>query len=101
VKFTVSESATLIGVRGDIPAPAPGQQISQVIQAPRGEHSEKPDIFATEIARLFPTVAKLEMFARKARLGWDSWGNEAPAAARSTPDDLSIPEFLRRTMVPP
>jgi N6-adenosine-specific RNA methylase IME4 len=72
--------------------------MSQVIQAARTEHSEKPDIFATEIARLFPHVPKLEMFARKARPGWDSHGNEvAPAADFTIPDDLSIPTGLRRT----
>jgi N6-adenosine-specific RNA methylase IME4 len=92
----------LIGARGEVPAPVPGQQMSQVIQAARTEHSEKPDIFATEIARLFPHVPKLEMFARKKRPGWDSWGNEAgnevaPAADLTIPDDLSIPAGLRRT----
>jgi N6-adenosine-specific RNA methylase IME4 len=92
----------LIGTRGDaVPAPAPGQQMSQVIQAPRGQHSEKPDIFADEIARLFPTVPKLEMFARKARAGWDSHGNEvdAPAIDCSIPADLSIPDCLRRPVL--
>jgi N6-adenosine-specific RNA methylase IME4 len=28
------------------------------------------------IARLFPNVPKLEMFAREPRDGWDVWGNE-------------------------
>jgi N6-adenosine-specific RNA methylase IME4 len=64
----------LIGVRGDVPSPAPGQQYPAVIEAPRGRHSEKPDIFADEIVRLFPNVPKLEMFARQARPGWDVWG---------------------------
>jgi N6-adenosine-specific RNA methylase IME4 len=69
----------LIGTRGNIPTPAPGDQLPAIIKAPRGGHSEKPDIFADEIARLFPNVPKLEMFARKARPGWDVWGNETPA----------------------
>ena len=68
----------LIGRRGNVPAPAPGDQFPGVIEAARGRHSEKPDIFAEHIERLFPNVPKLEMFARKARPGWDVHGNEAP-----------------------
>jgi N6-adenosine-specific RNA methylase IME4 len=86
----------LIGVRGDVPAPLPGEQPPQVIQAPRGAHSEKPTIFAEIIEQLHPNTPKLEMFARTARPGWDVWGNEAPLP--HIPDDLSIPDFLRRTM---
>jgi N6-adenosine-specific RNA methylase IME4 len=69
----------LICRRGDVPAPAPGDQLPAVIEAPRGRHSEKPDIFAEEIERLFPDVPKLEMFARTVRFGWDAWGNEVSA----------------------
>ncbi len=66
----------LIGVRGDIPAPAPGTQPPSVIRAKPGAHSEKPDIFAEIIEGMFPTLPKLEMFARKQRKGWTCWGNE-------------------------
>jgi N6-adenosine-specific RNA methylase IME4 len=71
----------LICVRGNAPAPAPGEQFPGFIEAPRGRHSEKPEIFAEHIERLFPNVPKLEMFARKARPGWDAWGNEVPMEA--------------------
>jgi ParB/RepB/Spo0J family partition protein len=70
----------LIGTRGHVPAPAPGDQLPAFVEAPRGRHSEKPDVFAEHIERLFPNVPKLEMFARKARPGWAVWGNEAPQA---------------------
>jgi N6-adenosine-specific RNA methylase IME4 len=70
----------LIGVRGHVPAPAPGEQPPAIIEAPRGLHSEKPDVFAEHIERLFRNVPKLEMFASRARPGWDCWGNEAPTA---------------------
>ena len=66
----------LIGTRGNVPAPNPGEQPPQVIEAARGRHSEKPAIFAEIIERLYPSVPKLEMFAREARPGWDVWGNE-------------------------
>jgi N6-adenosine-specific RNA methylase IME4 len=87
----------LIGKRGNVLSPAPGEQFPGVIEAPRGRHSEKPDIFAEHIARLFPNVPKLEMFAREERPGWDVWGNEVPTAAV---DDLSIPGFLQREAAP-
>jgi N6-adenosine-specific RNA methylase IME4 len=67
----------LVGVRGEVPAPAPGTQPPQVLIIERGRHSAKPDAFAGMIERMFPTVAKLEMFARGLRAGWDTWGAEA------------------------
>jgi N6-adenosine-specific RNA methylase IME4 len=67
----------LIGSRGTIPAPAPGDQLPSVLFAPRGKHSEKPAEFAAMIERLYPLTPKLEMFARGPRPGWDVWGNEA------------------------
>jgi N6-adenosine-specific RNA methylase IME4 len=69
----------LIGVRGDIPAPAPGTQFSSVIEAAVGEHSEKPIRFHELIEAYFPTLPKIELFARKAREGWARWGVEAPS----------------------
>jgi N6-adenosine-specific RNA methylase IME4 len=68
----------LVGTRGDVPAPAPGEQLESVIDMPQGKHSEKPEIFAGLIEALYPNVPKLEMFARGGpESGWDRWGNEA------------------------
>jgi N6-adenosine-specific RNA methylase IME4 len=68
----------LIATRGAIPAPAPGEQPASVIDAPVGKHSVKPEVFRRLIEDLFPTVPRLEMFARgEAVDGWDRWGNEA------------------------
>ncbi|MDQ6437174.1 MT-A70 family methyltransferase [Mesorhizobium sp. LHD-90] len=72
----------LVGTRGNIPAPAPGTQWPSLLRARRGRHSQKPDPVYTLIESLFPTLPKLEMFARKARIGWESWGAEAPMQAR-------------------
>lgn len=44
---------------------------------PRGRHSEKPEQFFELVERLSPGPY-LELFARRSRLGWDGWGNEAP-----------------------
>lgn len=69
----------LIGRRGDIAAPLPGTQPETVHRERKGKHSAKPDWFAEQIERLFPGVARLELFARAARPGWDRWGYEAGA----------------------
>jgi len=42
------------------------------------KHSEKPSIAYRIIERLYPNTNKLELFARKRRQGWDSWGDEVP-----------------------
>ena len=67
----------LLGARGNVPAPAPGDQYLSTITAAQGRQSEKPAAFAEMIERYFPTTPKLEMFARgRRRDGWDHWGNE-------------------------
>jgi N6-adenosine-specific RNA methylase IME4 len=50
--------------------------IPQLIGAERTKHSKKPDIFAEKIVELFGDLARLEMFARDKKEGWDVWGNE-------------------------
>lgn len=42
-------------------------------EAPRGAHSEKPDLFMDLAERMSPPP-RVELFARSPRLGWDSWG---------------------------
>jgi N6-adenosine-specific RNA methylase IME4 len=39
-------------------------------------HSQKPEIAYQIIERLYPNIKKIEMFSRKEREGWDSFGNE-------------------------
>ena len=43
---------------------------------PRGEHSQKPEGFYDLVEQVSPGPY-LELFARRNRLGWDTWGNEA------------------------
>lgn len=42
----------------------------------RSDHSAKPEAFLDMVERVSPSP-RLEMFARRQRLGWDTWGNEA------------------------
>ena len=52
--------------------------VSSVQTFPRRglDHSEKPAEYYELIERLYPTAKKVELFARKRRAGWSSWGNE-------------------------
>jgi N6-adenosine-specific RNA methylase IME4 len=43
---------------------------------PRGRHSEKPAAFYDLVEQVSPGPY-IELFARRQRLGWDTWGNEA------------------------
>jgi N6-adenosine-specific RNA methylase IME4 len=45
-------------------------------QWPRSEHSRKPEAFLDLVETVSPGPY-LELFARRNRLGWDTWGNEA------------------------
>lgn len=67
----------LVGTRGNVPAPAPGEQVDSVIPCKVGRHSEKPAAFAELIDGYFPTLEGIELFARGPRLGWDVWGAES------------------------
>ena len=52
--------------------------IPNVIHAPRGKHSQKPEEFWAIADRLAEKLGgkNIELFARQKRLGWDAWGAE-------------------------
>ena len=93
----------LVGTRGNIPAPAQGTQVESVFKdctfasgVARGKphlgaHSEKPLEARRMIERYYPSLPKIELFARPgvgqgrpgqreeapaAAAGWDLWGNQ-------------------------
>lgn len=55
-----------------------------VIAEKRTKHSKKPDCFYELIERLYPPEdsTHVELFARRSRDGWHSWGNQVDAATR-------------------
>jgi N6-adenosine-specific RNA methylase IME4 len=68
----------LVGVKGNVPAPAMGDQWESVLTAPVVEHSAKPDRFLEMVEAYFPRLPKIELNRRgEARPGWDAWGDEA------------------------
>ncbi len=42
----------------------------------RGAHSQKPELFLDIVEQVSP-APRLEMFARRARLGWETYGHES------------------------
>jgi N6-adenosine-specific RNA methylase IME4 len=76
--FRNKHELILVGTRGNIPAPAMGEQWPSVTDAPVGRHSAKPEIFLEMIEGYFPNLPKIELNRRgPARKGWDAWGNES------------------------
>ena len=67
----------LIGRKGTMPVPDPENRPSSVLNAPRTAHSAKPHQFYELLERMYPGRTKVELFARNARDGWASWGNQA------------------------
>ena len=52
------------------------KDISQIILAKRGKHSQKPIIIRNKIVELMGKLPRIELFAREKTSGWDFWGNE-------------------------
>lgn len=65
----------IIARRGSPPAASTGVG-TRWFQWPVGRHSEKPAAFYDMVEEISPGPY-LELFARRQRLGWDTWGNEA------------------------
>ena len=68
-----SESC-LLAVKGVMPVAVHSER--NLLITPVREHSRKPDEQYGKIERLYPGRRYLELFARRKRAGWDSWGNE-------------------------
>lgn len=66
----------LVAVKGDMLTPKPANRFDSVIESPREEHSKKPDVVYDMIEKMYPGLRKVELFARRTRQGWSSWGNE-------------------------
>jgi N6-adenosine-specific RNA methylase IME4 len=67
----------IIAVRGDPPHPNPSDLFASIFMEPKSRtHSRKPRCAYEMIERYFPTLPKLELFARQKRDGWSSWGQE-------------------------
>lgn len=77
----------LLGRRGRPFKHAEGCKASQVVYAPLGEHSAKPEEVQRRIEWMYPDVIpRLEMFARRDREGWTCLGDEGVVE----PEDIRV-----------
>jgi N6-adenosine-specific RNA methylase IME4 len=83
IYFRQQHELLLLASRGKSIVPDPAQLSPSVVSIPRGEHSAKPAAFHELIERMYPTLPKIELFARSRRDGWEAWGNEAPIPMRN------------------
>lgn len=74
--FRIQHELLLVGVKGKPGATPESERISSIFSEKRGPHSSKPVCVYEWIERAFPGTDKLEMYCRKPRDGWASWGNE-------------------------
>lgn len=75
-----SHETCIIATRGRTPKVI-SKNVRSRFSAPVGKHSEKPEFFYREIVERLSAGPYCELFARKRRPGWVSFGNELPAAA--------------------
>lgn len=80
-----STEQILFCVRGRLPALA--ANVPTHVDAIPAEHSRKPDELFQLVEKVSPGP-RLEMFARRAREGWASWGDQAPVETCIKPEPL-------------
>ena len=90
--FRNATESVLFGIRGDLRTGPAGRRQVNIIDAPKQEHSRKPDELYDIIEACSPGPY-LELFARRPREGWLSWGAEADGTLR---DAASMP--VRRSL---
>lgn len=67
----------LLGIKGAMLKHKKANNVFQLIEAERTEHSTKPNEARKRIIKLFGNdLPKIELFARQKHEGWDVWGNE-------------------------
>lgn len=71
---------TINAAKGTERTAAPQIAQTRWFEWPRGEHSAKPEAFIDLVEQVSPGPY-VELFARRARFGWDYWGNESLGTA--------------------
>lgn len=78
----------LFGNLGGLRTRGPYNQ-PNLLRAPKTGHSRKPEAFFDMVERR-SEGPYLELFARRARPGWDAWGNEVRCAVLLTTDPAAV-----------
>ena len=75
----------LLFKRGRIPTPRGARNVKQLVNVPRGRHSEKPEKVASNIKLMFPHHKRIELFARQRMPDWFAWGLDAKPSRGARP----------------
>ena len=76
--YTMSQcELCLVFKRGKIPGPRGARNIRQLVSQKRKRHSQKPKEVRARIDAMFPSLRKIELFARDCNSDWHTWGLEA------------------------
>ena len=85
-RYTLSQTEFVLAFKkGKFPLPRGARNIRQLVCVHRGKHSEKPTEVIEGITKMFPSQAKIELFARKNYNNWDNWGLEIPDSKITIP----------------
>lgn len=67
----------MLGIRGEIKRYEQKDFcMPKPLLSPVQEHSRKPEAMAESIVDVFGDLPRIELFARRQKFGWDTWGNE-------------------------
>lgn len=71
--------------------PGAAEDGSDLVIAPRRDHSRKPDVVRLRIEAMYPDADRIELFCRHPAPGWDVWGEGVglvePLADQTQPTD--------------
>jgi N6-adenosine-specific RNA methylase IME4 len=74
--FRGQHEICLFGVKGKLPSQAKPNNVPTLITANKARHSQKPGAIYRYMELTSP-APRIELFARRRRVGWDVWGNES------------------------
>lgn len=77
---SVRHEILLVCTRGSC-QPDVRKLFDSVVTEERTEHSRKPEVFYDIIETTYPHGARVELFARRSRKGWQVYGNDISSAA--------------------
>ena len=97
--FKTNVEFVVVGRRGSPPR-ATGGSPTRWFNWPRGKHSEKPEAFLDMIEQV-NVGPYLELFARRQRLGWHSWGNQALCHVSMNASEECVSELPKGETVAP
>lgn len=84
----------LIAVRGKGASLIKDHSISNIVMAPRGKHSAKPQVFRDKIVQLVGDLPRVELFSRNNVPGWDVWGNQVGLMDEEVEHPSSVENFF-------